>query len=222
MKAQRTPGKSKFMTKWVIINALALLFGLIFSFTITGFISNGIGSHMDKALAHAIGYSFLGAGTGAFVGFFQWRMLRKRIPVSASWILASAGGLFISELVVGLALWLIGSDRDLVQESQSILIYTLIYAVGGTIVGIFQRSSLENVSSKSNLWIYACSMGWGITILIIQIGFGMDKPLPVISTFLFGILALGLITGLFLVKIVGNDNLTIRVKTNVENPEMPE
>jgi len=222
MKAQRTAGKSKFLIKWVIVNTLALLFGLIISFTFALEISTTLESSMNNALAHAIGYSFLGAGAGAFVGFFQWNMLRKRIPVSTSWILASAGGLFLSELVVGLALWLIGSDRDLVQESQSILIYTLIYAVGGTIVGIFQRSSLENVSSKSNLWIYACSMGWGITILIIQIGFGMDKPFPVISTFLFGIISLGLITGLFLVKIVGIDNLTIRAKTNVENPKIPE
>ncbi len=219
MRAQRTPGKSKFLIKWVILNTLALLFGLIFSFTFALYISTTLESSMNNALAHAIGYSFLGAGAGAFVGFFQWKMLRKRVPISASWILASAVGLMISEIVVGLALWLIGSDRDLVQESQSILIYTLIYAIGGAIVGIFQRSSFDSVSSKSNLWIYACALGWGISIMIIQIGFRMDRPFPIITAFIFGILVLGLITGLFLVKIVDMNSLAFAKKNNVELSE---
>ena len=196
------------MVRWVGFTALTLFFGLIFSFTIALFVAEFLGEIINKPLASAIGYSLFGGSTGALIGLAQWKILRKEIQISASWILTCAGGLAIAELIAGLALAIIGSDRDLVQESQNIPIYTLIYAFGGALVGLLQHSEFEKYSSKSILWIYACTLAWGATMLVFQIGFSMDHPIPVITAFLLGILVLALVTGLFLIKIIDLDKLS--------------
>ena len=196
------------MVRWVGFTALTLFFGLIFSFTIALFVAEFLGEIINKPLASAIGYSLFGGSTGALIGLAQWKILRKEIQISASWILTCAGGLAIAELIAGLALAIIGSDRDLVQESQNIPIYTLIYAFGGALVGLLQHSEFEKYSSKSILWIYACTLAWGVTMLVFQIGFSMDHPIPVITAFLLGILVLALVTGLFLIKIIDLDKLS--------------
>ena len=154
------------MVRWVGFTALTLFFGLIFSFTIALFVAEFLGEIINKPLASAIGYSLFGGTTGAFIGMAQWKILRKEIQISARWILTSAGGLAIVELIAGIALWIIGSDRNLVQENQNIQIYTLIYTFGGALVGLLQHSEFEKYSSKSILWIYACTLAWGVTMLV--------------------------------------------------------
>ncbi len=208
MSAQNNHNQRRFLVRWVGFSALALFFGLIFSFTLALFVASFLGDIINKSIANAIGYSILGGGTGALVGLAQWKMVRKKIDISAKWILTCAGGLAIAELIAGLALMIIGSDRDLVQESQNILIYTLIYTFGGALVGLLQHSEFEKFSSKSILWIYACSLSWGATMMILQIGFSMNKPIPVLIAFLLGLFALGLITGFFLIRIIGTDKLS--------------
>lgn len=208
MNVQKTHNQRRFLVRWVGFTTLTLFFGLIFSFTIALFVAEFLGEIINKPIAYAIGYSILGGGTGALVGLAQWKILRKKIQISARWILTCAGGLAIAELIAGLALAIIGSDRDLVHESQNIPIYTLIYAFGGALVGLLQYSEFEKFSTKSKRWIYACALAWGATMLILQIGFSMDKPIPVIIAFLFGLFALGLITGYFLIKIIDIDKLS--------------
>lgn len=208
MNTKKTHNQRRFLVRWVGFTALTLFFGLIFSFTIALFVAEFLGEIINKPLASAIGYSLFGGTTGAFIGMAQWKILRKEIQISARWILTSAGGLAIVELIAGIALWIIGSDRNLVQENQNIQIYTLIYTFGGALVGLLQHSEFEKYSSKSILWIYACTLAWGATMLVFQIGFSMDHPIPVISAFLVGILVLGLVTGLFLIKIIDLDKVS--------------
>jgi len=151
----------------------------------------------------------MGAGLGGLIGLVQWGMLRKRIDLSAKWILTSSGGIALSELVAGVALWLIGSSRDVDIEymGQGILIYLLIYTIGGLLVGLLQGSLLEKNSLNSHLWVYACTLGWGLSFLIFLLGAQLDHFFKIVIIFLIGGLVFGTITGISILKIFNEKKL---------------
>lgn len=198
-----------FLIKWVIFSALVMFLGLFISFAIGFFISSFLESYLSPGLAIAIGYSFMGAGLGALIGLVQWSLLRKRIDLSPNWIFISAGGIALSELVAGTALWLIGSSRDIEIEymGQGMLIYLLIYTIGGLVVGLLLCPVLEKYSLKSHLWVYACMLGWGLSFLIFLLGANLDHPLKVFINFFVGSLVFGMITGIFILKILNEKKL---------------
>ena len=207
MKDSNTYNSKKFLIRWVILTALVMFFGILINFTVAFFVISLLESFLNVALAYAIGFSVMGGGIGALIGWLQWRMLRKKIAVSANWILLSAGGLAISELVAGLALWAIGSNRDLATGGQSILIYALIYTIGGALVGLLQRPVLEKNSSKSYLWVYTCALGWGLTFMLLLLSTLQDHFLKTPLMFLAGCLTLGIITGIAVIKILDEKKL---------------
>ena len=207
MKNAKAKNNQRFLIRWIILTGIVMFFGLFISFAIGFFISSFLESYLSPGLAHAIGYSFMGAGLGALIGLVQWRLLRKRIDFSASWILTSAVGIALSELVAGIALWLIGSDRDIDIEGQGILIYILIYTIGGLVVGLLQNPVLEKYSLKSHLWVYTCTLGWGFSFLIFLFGVQLNHPLKVFIVLFIGGLVFGTITGIFLLKILNEKKL---------------
>ena len=206
MKDVKIQYNQKFLIRWIIFTAIVMFFGLFISFMIGFFISSFLESQMSPGLAHAIGYSFMGGALGAIIAWAQWSMLRKRIAISANWILTSAGGLAVCELVAGLALWAIGSDRDIEPRGQGILIYFLIYIIGGLMVGLLQAPLLEKYSLKSNLWVYACMLGWGLSFLIFLLGAQLDS-LKIFIVFFVGGLVFGTITGISILKILNEKKL---------------
>ena len=207
MKDVKILYNQKFLIWWIIFTAIVMFFGLFISFTIGLFISSFLESQMSPGLAHAIGYSFMGGALGAMTGWLQWRMLRKRIAISANWILTAAGGLAVCELVAGLALWAIGSDRDIDLQGQGILIYLLIYTIGGLVVGLLQSPLLEKYSLNSHLWVYVCTLGWGLSFLIFLLGAQLDHFLKIVIIFLIGGMVFGAITGISILKILNEKKL---------------
>ncbi|MCD6598587.1 MAG: hypothetical protein J7L04_12910 [Bacteroidales bacterium] len=209
MKDAKAKNNHKFLIRWIIFTGIVMFFGLFISFAIGFFISSFLESQLAPGLAHAIGYSFLGAGLGALIGLIQWILLRKRIDLSAKWILISAGGIALSELVAGIALWLIGSSRDVSVEymGQGMLIYLLIYTIGGLVVGLLLRPELERFSLKSHLWVYACMLGWGFSFLVFLLGAQLNHPLKIFIVLFIGCLVFGAITGNFILKILNEKKL---------------
>lgn len=94
-----TLSNKKFLIKWVSQTTIVLFFGILFSFSIALLVISLLEGLISTALANAIGFSFLGGGIGTLIGWVQWRLLRKKISISAKWILTSAVGLAISEFV---------------------------------------------------------------------------------------------------------------------------
>ena len=209
MKDAKGQNNQKFLIRWIIFTGILMFFGLFICFAIGLFISSLLENYLSPGFAHAIGYSFMGAGLGALIGLVQWRLLRKRIVISANWILTSAVGIAISELVAGIALWFIGSDRDASIDDlgQVTLIYLLIYTIGGLIVGLLQRPVLEKYSLKSHLWVYACTLGWGLSFLIFLLGIELGHPLKIFIVFFIGGLVFGMITGISVLKILDEKKL---------------
>lgn len=207
MEDTNTYNSKKLLIRWVILTALVMFFGIIISFVIAFFVISLLESFLNVALAYAIGFSIIGGGIGALIGWLQWMLLRKKITLSANWILLSAGGLAISELVAGLALWAIGSNRDLATGGQSILIYTLIYTIGGALVGSLQRPVLEKNSSISHLWVYACALGWGLTFMLLLLSTEQDHLIKTSLMFIAGCLVMGIITGIAVIKMLDEKKL---------------
>lgn len=216
MEDNNTYNSKKFLIWWVILTALVMFFGILISFTVAFFVISLLESFLNTALAYAIGFSIMGGGVGALIGWLQWRLLRKKIAVSANWILLSAGGLAISELVAGLALWVIGSNRDLATGGQSILIFALIYTIGGTLVGLLQRPVLEKNSSISHLWVYACALGWGLTFMLLLLSTEQDHLIKTSLMFIAGCLVMGIITGIAVIKILNEKKLAYISAKDVE------
>ncbi len=207
MKDVKILYNQKFLLWRILFTAIVLFFGLFISFAIGFFISSFLESQMSPGFAHAIGYSFMGGALGTMTGWLQWRMLRKRISISANWILTAAGGIAACELVAGLALWAIGSDRDIDLQGQGILIYLLIYTIGGLVVGLLQRPLLEKYSLNSHLWVYVCTLGWGLSFLIFLLGAQLNHPLKIFIVLFIGCLVFGAITGNFILKILNEKKL---------------
>jgi hypothetical protein len=204
MKGTVNQNNQMFLVRWVFFSALVMFFGIFICFAIGFFISSLLKSYLSPGLAHAFGYSLFGGGLGALVSLLQWKLLRKRIAISTNWILTGAVGFALSELVAGIALWAIGSDRDLDIEiwGQGFLIYLLIYTIGGLVVGLFQRPVLEKYSLKSHLWVYTCTLGWGLVFLIFLLGTQLNHPLKIFIEFFIGSLVFGVITGISILKIL--------------------
>ena len=202
MQDTATLSNKKFLIKWVSQTAIVMFFGLFISFAVEFFITSFLESYLSPGLAAAIGYCFMGGGLGTLIGLIQWRLLHKKIAISATWILTAAGGLAISELVVGLALWIIGSNRDLDIDGEGILIYMLIYLVGGVIVGLLQQFVLEGNGFKANKWVSVCTLGWGLSFLIFLLGTQLDHFLKIFTAFFIGGLVFGIITGIPMLKII--------------------
>lgn len=200
----RNLSNKQFWRKWMILTPLIFIFGIIFS-GIIGFIIGGLfQSFFNGALVSIISYSVMGAGAGASISFIQRKILKNEIKLPWSWILAGATGLFISEFVVGFLLWILGSDRDMSSSSQFLFISLMIYAIGGTIIGILQVNILEKKNLNARLWVIANSTAWGLAFLLTLISLNDQEGGALI---LFGMIILAgvvfsFITGYAMKKIL--------------------
>jgi len=188
----------------MIQTPLVFIFGIILS-AIIGFIIGGFfQSFFDGALVEILNFSLMGAGVGASIGFIQRKILKKEIKLPFSWILAGATGLLISELVAGLLLWILGSQRDMSSSAQLLFISLMIYAIGGTIIGIIQASILEKKHIHAKPWIYANSAAWGLVIFLTLISINDQEggALIFLVMIILGAILFSFITGYAMKKIL--------------------
>lgn len=203
MKALKFDNDSMFWFKWLVNTATVFIFGILISFALTFIIISIFETFINEALAHAIGYGFLGGGIGALIGLVQWKLLRKKIAISAYWILGSAGGFFFSELSAGITLWAIGSDRDIDLAGQGLLIYVLIYTIGGALAGLLQRPLLGKNYVITRFWVYASALGWGIALFLpLVIITDSLNFLVFLGMLITSGLALGFVTGFAMKRIL--------------------
>lgn len=126
---------------------------------------------------------------GTIISLKQWLLLRKKIGLSALWILACVGGLIIGELVAGWVLWKLDIQRGDLGWAQggSILAEGLIFAFSGSLIGLFQYPLLRKFYHKAEMWIPISTLAWGLIPMVI---------------FIFGGLTFGAITGISLIWIL--------------------
>ncbi len=180
-----------------VVLGISLIIGLI-----TGSLFNDFSV---KEIGIVVSYCSMGAGIGGGIGWVQWKLLKRHLSVSMKWISTSAIAFALSELVAGLALWAIGSTRDLDLDSQGLFIYFLIYTVGGALAGLMQITLLKRKVLNPRIWVIASSAGWGFVFLFMLFtyfvyvhfsGTGNLAIRYVLLLILIGGVLLGVITGL--------------------------
>ena len=177
--------KIKFFVIWTLWSTLLIPAGVILGGLVGLGISAGFGYGYDGGEPPFVS-TFVYCGwvsvIGAVISLNQWLLLRRKIKISALWILACIGGFIIGETVVGLFLWKLEISRgDLGwAEGGSILAEALIFTFSGILIGIFQYPLLRKVYWKAGLWVVVSAIAWGLVPLVI---------------FIFGGLTLGAITG---------------------------
>ena len=149
---------------------------------------------------------FGGATLGIPIGVLQWLVLRRRVPSSAAWMLASAAGWAGS--------WAVGSlTAVVVASSGGNLRFFLAMACGTPIVGFAERHFLREWSKHAESWVLVSTAGWlafialeifgavwftplnaiGSAIVNAATGYGMFST---IGATIAGGLILGIITGI--------------------------
>lgn len=181
-------------SKWVKSTFLGWLLGFIFILIL----SVGLGSIGIDGVQF-----FTGTGMGAGVGFMQWRLNRRTIIKDKKWIWFSALGLTIPFLFYDL----LNLFNDYTLGTYLLPLCT---GLGGIIVGLFQFRMLNGISRKPKLWILASTIGWFFAVLTVS---GMEYTNHIttnnmagfainILLILVGGIVLGIITGMFLRKIL--------------------
>lgn len=182
------------LTKWVRSTFLGWLIGIALILILA-------------SAFEAVGISnlhfFMGIGMGFGVGFMQWKMLNKIIPIGKRWIWYAMLGLTLPFLTFDLLPYF---TRIKFPEYQ----VSIPIALGGISVGALQLKLLKSYTKKTDLWVVANILGWiiaGLSILCIDYTDRISSNVSILfalnlSLMLVGGIILGLISGKFLKKML--------------------
>lgn len=134
-------------------------------------------------LAGAIG----GAITGAVLGAVQWLALRRRLPLPAAWVAATALGMGVG---LALGILLLGTSTD----GAALPLRGLIT---GAAIGGAQFLLLRRASSRAPIWALIVALGWALGWVITRAA-GVDLALQWSVFGSSGALTFQLLTGLAL------------------------
>ena len=145
---------------------------------------------------------YLGVGVGAGVGFTQWRLLRKFIPIPSTWLWFSIVGMGIPFVLL-----------DLIPSEVLTHKLPVSITLGSLTVGFLQYTILRKHSLKAKQWIAGSFLGWVLGVLTVFIidytnnlksVVSSNLVLAAINLFLMlaGGIVLGIITGKILNKII--------------------
>jgi hypothetical protein len=133
----------RFFGRWVLATFGGWLLGVVVSVLL-----DGIGE-----LVHLGGDQWaLGIGMGWSIGCAQWWVARKWFGTSSEWMWASVVGMgtpFVLSDLVGA--W---------GHAPMGFLLGLNAALGGLLVGSWQRRTLRSRSARANWWVSACIAGW--------------------------------------------------------------
>jgi hypothetical protein len=112
----------------------------------------------------SVGAAFIaGAVAGAVIGAAQWLVLRRRLPLSALWVPATAGGMALG-LVLGQVL--LGADTTI----QPLLLRGLVV---GAAIGVAQAGLLRGVLPTPTIWAGVVTLGWPLAWAV-SVAIGLD------------------------------------------------
>ena len=197
--------KVGFFVVWTLITAISFFFGFGIFFA--------LGYALEDFIPKLTNTVF-GLGIGAVVGYSQWLYLRTKIPVKSFWGLATAIGLGISFIITAM-LYEFGlkwAGLDQAPDSGTPQwAYSVIYAVGGFLIGLLQFRLLKSNFTKAGFWPAATLIAWGacsalVFLPIIYGGAAIQKPTHFLLTLFTGGILIGVITGIGLLLIAKTRN----------------
>lgn len=180
------------LAQWVRATWLGWGLGLIF--TIAGaVVTDSIGLGEWQTL--------IGAAMGAGVGFVQRRKIRALVADPQSWLKSSAAGLAAPFFMFDLA--------RLAGFSLPYSLY-LSVALGGLVVGLWQRALLRPKVDNTLMWVIGTAVGWSLAAATAAIADRLPRMFSLrglagagtyLAVVLVGGLILGVVTGLVLIRL---------------------
>jgi hypothetical protein len=153
-----------------------------------GFPIGGAAAYLLLGPIESVGTAVIaGAVAGAAIGVAQWLVLRRRLPLSALWVLATAGAMAIG---LGLGQVLLGDDTAM----QPLLLRGLITGIA---IGAAQAALLRGVLPTPVVWAVVVTLAWALGWAVTAAA-GIDLPRKWAVFGSSGALIFQLITGLTL------------------------
>jgi len=119
--------------------------------------------------------AFIGAIVGGLLGIGQWFVLRKRVPRSGQWVLASSVGVAVGSFLSGPIDYAIFSDpiATLFERVDFLflLLFTVIGIAMGVAIGVSQWFILKEWTSKAKWWIIVVPVSFIAGLLMLFAGF---------------------------------------------------
>ena len=170
--SQISDNKTRLFITWTLWSTLLIPggagLGLLAAITFEGAFTNAYDGGEAPILLEIAIYCIIMSILGAIISLKQWLLLRRRIDLSALWILACVGGFIIVETLAGWILWKLGISRGDLGWAQggSILAEALIFTFSGALIGLFQYPLLKKVYYKAEMWIVVSAIAWGLVPLV--------------------------------------------------------
>lgn len=174
---------------WIWANAWAEFLGLGGTFTL----GYGIFAFIPepKTPLAMLGFILLMTATGilegTIVGWFQWRVLRRRfqdISLKSWWMATLIGALtawFLGSLPSSIMSLGADASEGVVLEPPMGLVLLLACVMGlvlGVILAYPQWRVLRRYANRAWLWLPANSLAWGVGMAIIFVGIDLAQRLP--------------------------------------------
>jgi hypothetical protein len=181
----------RFFGRWVFATFGGWLLGVVVIVLLSG-----IGE-----LVHLGGDQWaVGVGMGWSIGCAQWWVARKWFGTSSEWMWASVVGMgtpFVLSDLVGA--WGHGGHAGMLS-----LVGLVNVALGGLLVGLWQRRTLRSHSTRANWWVPACIAGWMLTTTLPSalISFRTGPHWSNLVGIALGGVVLGVVTGSALVWVL--------------------
>lgn len=210
-----------FWKSWVLACVVGEMIGIAAASFVMGTTTGIVGEPTEsRARIIMLGASVLaGLAEGASLGFFEWRVLRRRYPgvTSGAWI-----GVTATVAALG---WLAGMVPSIFAPAQAppggelgaagqVAALTLALLVGGGMAGLVfgaaQWLVFRNHALRSGQWVIANVLAWPLALAWIFLGAmlptGSTRPevillIGLVSGILAGV-TYGTITGAFLLRIL--------------------
>ncbi len=131
----------------------------------------------------------------AVVGLMQWLALRRVLLRAGFWVPASIIGFTISSSIHAVVCYVWGYPDNL-DHLPGTLVWAMAFVVGGTLAGVLQQHILQRQVHHSGWWVPASAAGWGLSIIGLGIGSGLDKILSTMPRLLMAFVTLMVPLGL--------------------------
>ncbi len=142
--------------QWVLASGVGMLIGFVSGFFLTGLAVEALlGETADAVLgeegpAFYIALTVVFSAAGAGLGFLQWLVLRRRVPVAGRWVLASTLGFAVLAA-------LFGALSGVVNEVVNEIVHN---ALGRAVAGTIQWRILRPHLARAGWWIPASTLGF--------------------------------------------------------------
>ncbi|MBC6419972.1 MAG: hypothetical protein GDA44_15015 [Prochloron sp. SP5CPC1] len=191
--------ESRFIRRWTVATVVGFTLGS--PFTLGVIVLHGMGGGFENVSTYIKFGTLAGLILGTLIGFCQKLTLIGQASRLNWWIRASILGGTLGGFILGGLLKLSG-------KMNSDLIFLVILAMPGIIIGIAQSFVLMKSFKKAPLWgcISVNIIAWTVTQHVLFSGILSSQlyPGPTLLTLLFSGAILGLITGIYLTWLLSN------------------